>query len=56
MKDEIITAVWQAKDELAQEFEYDLEKLAAALCRKEQEHHHQVVDLSPHLPSTKTVG
>ena len=46
MKDEIIEEAWRAKNELAQEFEYDLDRLAAALRKKEQEHGLRVVDLS----------
>ena len=46
MKDEIIEEVWRAKNELAQEFEYDLDRLAAALRKKEQEHGFRLVDLS----------
>ena len=46
MKDEIIEEVWKAKDELAQQFEYDLDRLATALRQKEQEHGAKVVDFS----------
>lgn len=49
MKDEIITAVWQAKDELAEEFSYDLDRLAKELCRRERQHPDQVVDFSQGL-------
>ena len=46
MKDEIIEEVWKAKDELARQFEYDLDRLATALRQREQEHGFKVVDLS----------
>ena len=54
MKDEIIASVWQVKDELAEEFAFDLERLAKELCRREQAHPDQVVDLSQSLQSTET--
>ena len=53
MKDEIIAAVWQVKDELAEEFSYDLERLAKELCRREREHPEQVVDFSQGLQPTE---
>lgn len=46
MKDEIIEEVWKAKDELARQFEYDLDRLATALRQREQEHGFKVVDFS----------
>ena len=46
MKNEIIEDVWKAKDELARQFEYDLDRLATALRQKEQEHGFKVVDFS----------
>ena len=47
MKDEVIASVWQVKDELAEEFAFDLERLARELCRRERAHPEQVVDFSP---------
>ena len=46
MKNEIIEEVWKSKDELARQFEYDLDRLATALRQKEQEHGFKVVDFS----------
>ncbi len=46
MKDEIIEDVWKAKDALARQFEYDLDRLAIALRQREQEHGFKVVDFS----------
>jgi hypothetical protein len=53
MKDEVIAEVWQAKDELAQQFGYDLDKLAVELRRKEAEHVAKVVDLSQKAQPSK---
>jgi hypothetical protein len=43
--DEIIREVWRAKDELARQYNYDLEALAAELRRRQQESGRKVVNL-----------
>jgi predicted TIM-barrel fold metal-dependent hydrolase len=45
MTDEIIREVWRAKDELAKQFNYDLEALAAELRRRQKESGREVVNL-----------
>jgi hypothetical protein len=45
MTDEIIREVWRAKDELAKQFNYDLDALAAELRRREKESGRKVVNL-----------
>ena len=45
MTDEIIREVWRAKDELAKQFQYDIEALAAELRRRQKESGRQVVNL-----------
>jgi hypothetical protein len=45
MTDEIIREVWRAKDELAKQFNYDLEALAAELHKRQKESGRKVVNL-----------
>jgi len=45
MTDEIIREVWRAKDELAKQFNYDLEALAAELQKRQKESGRKVVNL-----------
>lgn len=45
MSDEIIQEVWQAKDEIAKRFHYDIEALAAELQRRQKESGRTVVNL-----------
>jgi hypothetical protein len=45
MPDEIIREVWRAKDELAKQFNYDLEALAAELQKRQKESGRKVVNL-----------
>ena len=45
MTDEIIREVWRAKDELAKQFNYDLEALAAELRKRQKESGRKVVNL-----------
>jgi hypothetical protein len=45
MTDEIIREVWRAKDELAKQFNYDLEALATELRRRQKESGRVVVNL-----------
>ena len=45
MTDEIIREVWRAKDELAKQFNYDLDALAAELRRRQKESGRVVVNL-----------
>jgi len=46
MKDEVISALWKVKDEISREHDYDLERLAVAVRRREQEHPERVVNWS----------
>ena len=53
MTDEIIEEVWQAKDQLAKRFNYDLDALAAELRKRERESGRKVVNLAKQaLPQT----
>jgi hypothetical protein len=45
MTDEIIREVWRAKDELAKQFNYDIEALAAELQKRQEESGRKVVNL-----------
>jgi hypothetical protein len=45
MTDEIIREVWRAKDELAKQFNYDIEALAAELQKRQKESGRKVVNL-----------
>ncbi len=45
MTDEIICEVWRAKNELAKQFNYDMDALAAELCRRQKESGREVVNL-----------
>jgi hypothetical protein len=46
MTDEIIQEVWRAKDQLAQQFDYNLDALAAALKIRQQQTGRTVVNLA----------
>jgi len=48
MKDEIIEELWKAKDDLARECGYDLNKLAALLRSAQEQGKHKVVDYTNH--------
>ena len=50
MTDEIMREVWRAKDELAKEFNYDLDALAAELRKREKESGRKVVNLEKDVP------
>ena len=45
MTDEILREVWQAKDELAGQFNYDIDALAAELRRRQKESGREIVNL-----------
>jgi predicted TIM-barrel fold metal-dependent hydrolase len=45
MTDEIIREVWRAKNELAKEFNYDMEALAAELRKRQKESGRKTVNL-----------
>jgi hypothetical protein len=45
MTDEIIREVWRAKDELAKQFNYDMEALAAELRKRQKESGRKTVNL-----------
>jgi hypothetical protein len=45
MTDEIIREVWRAKDELAKQFNYDIDALAAELQKRQQESGRKIVNL-----------
>jgi hypothetical protein len=45
MTDEIIREVWRAKDELARQFNYDLEALAVELRKRQKESGRKIVNL-----------
>jgi len=45
MTDEIIREVWRAKDELAKQFNYDMEALAAELRKRQKESGRKIVNL-----------
>ena len=45
MIDEIIQEVWRAKDELAKQFNYDMDALAAELRRRQENSGRKVVNL-----------
>ena len=46
MSDEIIEELWQIKDSIAREHDYDIESLVAHLQTKQRSADQQVVDLS----------
>ena len=45
MPDEIIKELWEIKDRIAEEFDYDLDAFVDYLQTKEREKNQQVVDL-----------
>lgn len=46
MSDEVIRELWRVKDEIAKEFNYDIDALVADLRRRQEESGRPVVDLS----------
>jgi hypothetical protein len=46
MTDEIVEELWQVKDNLAKEFNYNLDALAAELQRRQKESGREVVNLA----------
>ena len=44
MKDEVITALWKVKEDIAREHDYDVNRLGAMVREKEREYIHRVVD------------
>jgi hypothetical protein len=46
MSDEIIQAVWQIKDRIAKQFDYDIDALAAELQRQQQLSGRKVVNFA----------
>jgi hypothetical protein len=54
MSDEIIQEVWQTKDRIARQFNYDINALAAELQRQQQLSGRQVVNLADEV-SKQTV-
>jgi hypothetical protein len=54
MSDEIIQEVWQTKDRIAKQFNYDINALAAELQRQQQLSGRQVVNLADEV-SKQTV-
>jgi len=46
MKNEILEELWEAKDQLAHEYDYDIEKLVKELRKKEKETGISVIDLT----------
>lgn len=46
MTDEIIQEAWRVKDQLAKEFHYDIDALAAELQRRQKESGREVVNLA----------
>ena len=45
MTDEIIREVWRAKDELAKQFNYDIDALAVELQKRQKESGRKVINL-----------
>ncbi|MBU4272629.1 MAG: hypothetical protein KKE86_06300 [Planctomycetes bacterium] len=54
MTDEIIQEVWRVKDQLAKQFNYDLEALAAELRRRQKESGREVVNLEKEATKQNT--
>lgn len=48
VKGEIIEGLWKAKDEIARECGYDLDKLAELLRKRQAQGKHQAVDYTNH--------
>jgi len=46
MKNPILEELWKVKDEIARECDYDLNKLADHLRRRQKEGKHKIVDFS----------
>lgn len=55
MSDEIIREAWQAKDDLAKRFNYDIELLAVELRKRQRESERKVVNLEKHA-TEQTAG
>ena len=56
VKDEIIEELWKAKDDIARECGYDLNKLAALLRERQAQGEHQVVDYTDHRAADTPAG
>ncbi|MFQ5456670.1 MAG: hypothetical protein ACE5EA_10815 [Nitrospirota bacterium] len=54
MKNEILEELWKVKDQLAHEYDYDIEKLAKELCKKEKKTGTSVIDLTLQSKSVAT--
>jgi len=53
MPDEIIEELWQIKDSMAQEYDYDIDAFVAHLQGKQRSANRQVVDLRAMKEATK---
>jgi len=47
MKNEILEELWKSKDEIAQEYKYNIDKLVEELRKKEKDVKATVVDFTP---------
>lgn len=47
MKNEILEELWKSKDEIAQEYKYNIDKLVEELRKKEKDAKAIVVDFTP---------
>lgn len=56
MTDEIIQEVWRAKDELAKQFNYDIDALAAELRRRQENSGREVVNLEKHAAQQSQIS
>ncbi len=52
MKNEILEELWKIKDQIAREYEYDIDKLANDLHAKEAKEKGPVVDFTQAKPTT----
>jgi hypothetical protein len=50
MTDEIIKELWQVKDQIAKQFNYDVDALVADLQKRQKESGQIIVDLSKEKP------
>ena len=44
MKDEVISALWKVKDDIARENDYDVKRLGAMVRKRERHHADRIVD------------
>ena len=56
MTDEIIRELWEIKDRIAKEHDYDLEALVAHMKTRKREGNHQVVDLQSVKETAELIG